>query len=178
MWERFNVPEPVSRLHSWYKSSVSGAEQPTATAEVLCAPSRLDAAAYEAGLDFVAPVVPETIAKSLAIGNPADGIFALDVARETSGGIDAVSEQEITDGIALLAETTGIFTETAGGVTVATLRRLLATGQLDPAAETVLYNTGDGLRMALAIGALPHGSWSATGTSRSTAARSTWPAMP
>ena len=68
------------------------------------------------------PCSPDTIAKSLAIGNPADGVFALDVARATGGAIDSVTDEEIVEGIQLLAETTGIFTETAGGVTTAVLR--------------------------------------------------------
>lgn len=109
------------------------------------------AAAYEAGLDFVAPVRPDTIAKSLAIGNPADGLFALDVARGTRGGIDGVSEQEITEGIQLLAETTGIFTETAGGVTTAALRRLADRGDIGRDERVVLYITGDGLKTLDAV---------------------------
>jgi threonine synthase len=109
------------------------------------------AAAYEAGLDFVAPVRPDTIAKSLAIGNPADGLFALDVARGTGGSIDAVSEAEITEGIALLAETTGIFTETAGGVTTAVLRRLAERGDIGADERVVIYITGDGLKTLDAV---------------------------
>ena len=84
------------------------------------------------GLDFVAPVRPETIAKSLAIGNPADGVFALDVARTTGGSICDVTEEEIVEGIELLARTTGIFTETAGGVTTAALAKLARAGRIDP----------------------------------------------
>jgi threonine synthase len=109
------------------------------------------AAAYDAGLDFVAPVRPDTIAKSLAIGNPADGLFALDVARGTGGSIDAVTEQEITEGIALLAETTGIFTETAGGVTTAVLKRLAERGDIGRDERVVLYITGDGLKTLDAV---------------------------
>ena len=109
------------------------------------------AAAYDAGLDFVAPVRPDTIAKSLAIGNPADGLFALDVARGTGGGIDAVSEEEIVEGIQLLAETTGIFTETAGGVTTAVLRRLAERGDIGPDERVVVYITGDGLKTLDAV---------------------------
>lgn len=109
------------------------------------------AQAFEAGWEVVRPVRPRTIAKSLAIGNPADGLYALDVARRTQGAIGAVSEQEIVEGITLLARTEGIFAETAGGVTVATLRRLVASGQLDPTAETVVLNTGDGLKTLDAV---------------------------
>lgn len=109
------------------------------------------AAAYKSGHDVVRPVKPDTIAKSLAIGNPADGPYVLDVTRRTGGSVEDVSEDEIRDGIALLARTEGIFAETAGGVTVATLKKLLATGQLDPDAETVVLNTGDGLKTLDAI---------------------------
>ena len=100
---------------------------------------------------MIRPVKPDTIAKSLAIGNPADGPYALDVARRTGGAIADVSDEEIVAGIRLLARTEGIFAETAGGVTVATLRQLLASGQLDPDAETVVYNTGDGLKTLDAV---------------------------
>ncbi len=79
------------------------------------------ASAFAAGHDVCRPVKPNTIAKSLAIGNPADGPYALDLARRTGGSVDAVSDEEIRAGIALLAQTTGIFTETAGGVTTAVL---------------------------------------------------------
>ena len=108
-----------------------------------CAPV---SAAFAAGLDVVQPVRPNTIAKSLAIGNPADGPYALDVVRRTGGAIADVSDEEIVEGIALLARTEGIFAETAGGVTVAVLRKLLALGLADPDAETVVLNTGDGLK--------------------------------
>jgi threonine synthase len=109
------------------------------------------AAAYEAGLDFVAPVKPSTIAKSLAIGNPADGIFALDVAHSTGGAVTAVTEEEIVDGIELLAQTTGIFTETAGGVTTATLAKLARAGRIDPDERVVVFITGDGLKTLDAV---------------------------
>ena len=107
--------------------------------------------AFREGHEVVRPQRPTTIAKSLAIGNPADGPYALDVVRRTGGAIEDVSEEEIVEGIRLLAETEGIFAETAGGVTVATLRKLLASGALDPAAETVLLNTGDGLKTLDAV---------------------------
>jgi threonine synthase len=108
-------------------------------------------AAFKAGHDVVQPVRPSTIAKSLAIGNPADGVYALDVVRRTGGAIADVSDDEIVAGIQLLARTEGIFGETAGGVTVATLKVLLASGQLDPEAETVILNTGDGLKTLDAV---------------------------
>ncbi|MGI8692665.1 MAG: threonine synthase [Geodermatophilaceae bacterium] len=116
-----------------------------------CAPI---AVAFEAGHDVVQPVRPTGIAKSLNIGNPADGPYALDAVRRTGGSIAAVGDDEIREGIRLLARTEGIFGETAGGVTVAVLRRLLASGALDPGAETVIYNTGDGLKTLDAVAGL------------------------
>ena len=109
------------------------------------------AEAFREGWDNVRPVRPDTIAKSLAIGNPADGPYVLDTCRRTGGAVEHVSDDEVRDGIQLLARTEGIFAETAGGVTVANLRKLLATGQLDPEAETVIFNTGDGLKTLDAI---------------------------
>jgi threonine synthase len=109
------------------------------------------AQAFRDGYDVVKPVKPDTIAKSLAIGNPADGPYVLDVARRTGGVIEDVSDEEVIEGIQLLARTEGIFTETAGGVTVATLKKLIATGQLDPEAETVIINSGDGLKTLDAV---------------------------
>jgi threonine synthase len=104
------------------------------------------ASAFEAGQDFCRPVRPHTIAKSLAIGTPADGPYALDLARRTGGSIDAVTDDEIREGIRLLARTTGIFTETAGGVTVAVLTKLAQRGDIDPSERVVVYITGDGLK--------------------------------
>ena len=109
------------------------------------------AQAFRDGHDVVKPVKPDTIAKSLAIGNPADGPYVLDVARRTGGVIEDVSDEEVVEGIQLLARTEGIFTETAGGVTVATLKKLIETGQLDPDAETVIINSGDGLKTLDAV---------------------------
>jgi threonine synthase len=113
-----------------------------------CAPV---SAAFAAGHDVVKPVRPDTIAKSLAIGDPADGPYALDVVRRTGGAIADVTDEEIVDSIGLLAATEGIFAETAGGVVLAVLRKLLAAGQLDPAAETVIINSGDGLKTLNAV---------------------------
>jgi threonine synthase len=109
------------------------------------------ATAFENGWDAVQPVKPSTIARSLAIGNPADGPYALDAVRRTGGGMGHVSDEQVVAGIRLLASTEGLFAETAGGVTVATLRQLLERGQIDPDAETVLYNTGDGLKTLDAV---------------------------
>jgi threonine synthase len=109
------------------------------------------AQAYAAGHEICRPVRPDTIAKSLAIGNPADGVFALDVARRTGGSIDSVTDAEIVAGIRLLAETTGIFTETAGGVTTAVLAKLAERGDIGAHDRVVLYITGDGLKTLDAV---------------------------
>jgi threonine synthase len=109
------------------------------------------AQAFRAGHDVVRPVKPDTIAKSLAIGNPADGPYALDVVRRTGGAVADVSDAEVVEGIELLARTEGIFAETAGGVVVATYRKLLREGLIDPDAEVVLLNTGDGLKTLDAV---------------------------
>ncbi|MFF0145009.1 threonine synthase [Amycolatopsis sulphurea] len=107
--------------------------------------------AFRNGHDVVQPVKPDTIARSLAIGNPADGPYVLDVVHRTGGAIEDVTDEEVVEGIRLLARTEGIFTETAGGVTVATAKKLLETGKLDPDAETVLLITGDGLKTLDAV---------------------------
>jgi threonine synthase len=109
------------------------------------------AAAFSAGHDVVQPVRPCTIAKSLAIGNPADGPYVLDVVRRTGGAVAEATDAELVDAIRLLAATEGIFAETAGGVTLSVLRQLLASGQLDPDAETVIINSGDGLKTLDAV---------------------------
>ncbi|HEX4435528.1 MAG TPA: threonine synthase [Solirubrobacteraceae bacterium] len=109
------------------------------------------ASAFAAGHDVCRPVKPNTIAKSLAIGNPADGPYALDLARKTGGSIDAVSDEEIKAGIRLLAETTGVFTETAGGVTTAVLAKLAERGDIDPDERVVLVITGEGLKTLDAV---------------------------
>jgi len=107
--------------------------------------------AYKAGVDAIRPVKPDTIAKSLAIGNPADGIYVLDICRETGGAVEDVTDEEVRAGIVTLARTEGIFTETAGGTTIAVLRKLVETGQLDPTLETVAINTGHGLKTLDAV---------------------------
>ncbi len=104
------------------------------------------ASAFAAGQDFCRPVKPDTIAKSLAIGNPADGPYALDLARRTGGSVESVSDEEIRAGVKLLAQTTGIFTETAGGVTTAVLAKLAQRGDIDPDERVVVYITGEGLK--------------------------------
>lgn len=109
------------------------------------------AQAFKEGRDFVTPVKPNTIAKSIAIGNPADGIYALEIARKTNGNIESVNDEEIVEGIKLLAETEGIFTETAGGTTIAVLKKLVEAGKIDPEETTVVYITGNGLKTQEAV---------------------------
>ncbi len=109
------------------------------------------AQAFADGHDICRPVKPDTIAKSLAIGNPADGPYALELARRTDGTITAVDDDEIRAGIRLLAETTGIFTETAGGVTTATLAKLAEAGELGADDRVVVYITGEGLKTLDAV---------------------------
>jgi threonine synthase len=113
-----------------------------------CAPV---STAFKAGHQVARPVKPDTIAKSLAIGNPADAVYVLDICRRTGGAVEDVTDDEIREGILLLARTEGIFTETAGGTTTAVLRKLVDTGQLDPSLETVLINTGMGLKTLDAV---------------------------
>jgi threonine synthase len=109
------------------------------------------AKAYLDESDTIRPVKPDTIAKSLAIGNPADGYFALDAVRKTGGAFAAVSDGEVVEGMQLLARTEGIFAETAGGVTIATLRRLAAEGVVRADERVVVYITGHGLKTLDAV---------------------------
>lgn len=102
--------------------------------------------AFKNGLDFVKPVKPNTIAKSIAIGNPADGIYALEVVRRTNGLWEAATDEEIIEGMKLLAETEGIFTETAGGTTIAVLKKLVEQGYFDKDEIVVAYITGNGYK--------------------------------
>jgi threonine synthase len=104
------------------------------------------AQAFREGADQVTPVKPNTVARSLAIGSPADGAFALEVARQTGGAIEWCTEAEILEGVQLLATTEGVFTETAGGVTVANLKRLVEQGVIRPDEEVVAYVTGNGFK--------------------------------
>jgi threonine synthase len=104
------------------------------------------AQAFQDGAETVTPMKPNTIARSLAIGSPADGMFAMQVARETGGHIEWCTEDEIREGITLLAETEGVFTETAGGVTIANLKRMCEQGIVKPDEETVAYITGNGYK--------------------------------
>ena len=102
--------------------------------------------AYNAGITAVRPVKPDTVAKSLAIGNPADGFYALKVIEESEGSGYAVPETQITEGIKLLARTEGVFTETAGGVVIAALKHLAEAGTIKRNELTVAYITGNGLK--------------------------------
>ncbi|HEY9725941.1 MAG TPA: threonine synthase [Chroococcales cyanobacterium] len=109
------------------------------------------AQAFRDERDFVTPVKPNTIAKSIAIGNPADGIYALEIASKTGGNIESVTDAEIVEGMKLLAETEGIFTETAGGTTIAVLKKLVEAGKIDPDETTVAFITGNGLKTQEAV---------------------------
>lgn len=109
------------------------------------------ATAYKDGRDFFKPVKPNTIAKSLAIGNPADGYYALKTVAASQGAMDAVTDDEIIEGIKLLAQTEGIFAETAGGVTIGTLRKLVKQGAIKRHEVTVAYITGNGLKTQEAV---------------------------
>src|SRR3546814_14818988 len=103
-------------------------------------------AAFKAGVDAIRPVKPDTIAKSLAIGNPAEGIYVLDVCNRTGGAVEDVTDDQVRDAIVLLARTEGVFTETAGGNTVGVLKKLVEAGQLDSSLETVVVKNGKGIK--------------------------------
>jgi threonine synthase len=113
-----------------------------------CAPITM---AVKSGSEVFRPTRPRTIARSLAIGNPADGLYAVQTMRDSGGWGEDASDEEIVEAIALLAETEGIFAETAGGVTVAAARKLAAQGRIAPDEPTVLCVTGNGLKTAEAV---------------------------
>lgn len=117
------------------------------------------ATAFKKKSDFIQPVKPKTIAKSLAIGNPADGFYAIKIAQETGGLIESVSDHEIIEGIKLLAENEGIFTETAGGVTIAVLKKLSTLGVFKKGQSVVAYITGNGLKTQEAIAPAVGAPW-------------------
>jgi threonine synthase len=150
----------LTKINKAFKELVAAGLVPTASWAVFgaqsagCSPI---ATAFAAGTDEVVPVRPTGIAKSLNIGSPADGPYALDAVRSSGGAMAAVDDDEIRAGIRLLARTTGVFAETAGGVTVAVLQKLVAQGLLDTSVETVVFNTGDGLKTidAVSAGARP-----------------------
>ncbi len=132
-------------LIDWRETRMSGAQAQG------CSPI---AEAWERESFDVRPQKPNTIAKSLAIGNPADGYYALKVLQETGGAVAAVSDDEVIEGMKLLAETEGVFAETAGGVVVAGLRRLVQGGRIDPEEVVVVFITGAGLKTQEAVA--PH----------------------
>jgi len=107
--------------------------------------------AQKAGLDFFKPVKPNTIAKSLAIGTPADGFYALKTMKDTGGSAEDVTDDEIREAIKLLAQTEGIFAETAGGVTVGVAKKLIAAGKIPAKDSVVLCITGNGLKTLDAV---------------------------
>jgi threonine synthase len=137
-------------LEEWREVGLVDGELPTfnGAQPAGCSPV---AHAFAAGWDTCKPQRPETIAKSLAIGDPADGPYALELARRTGGSVEAVSDDQIRAGIRLLAETTGIFTETAGGVTTAVLANLAEAGEIDPSERVVAVITGEGLKTLDAV---------------------------
>ena len=128
------IPEPKTRF---YAAQAEG-----------CSPI---VTAVQEGSDIIKPVKPKTIAKSLAIGNPADGYYAADAIRETGGGGAAASDEEIIEAMKLLAQTEGIFTETAGGVTVAAAKKLIDAKQIPRDESIVLCITGQGLKTQEAV---------------------------
>ena len=107
--------------------------------------------AWKEGQSHVMPVKPNSIAKSLAIGNPADGIYALRVIKNSGGSGTIVPEPEVVEGIKLLAQTEGIFTETAGGVVISGLKKLAESGAIKPDELTVAYITGNVLKTQEAV---------------------------
>ena len=139
----------LTKIHKSYQEFVklglaSGTEYRIHGAQATgCSPI---STAHKAGLDFFKPVKPNTIAKSLAIGTPADGFYALKVMQETGGAAEDVTDDEIREGMRLLAETEGIFAETAGGVTVGVAKKLIASGKIPQDDSVVLCITGNGLK--------------------------------
>jgi threonine synthase len=107
--------------------------------------------AFKANSDIIRPVKPNTIAKSIAIGNPADGVYALEVVKKTNGYAEVASDEEIVEGIKLLASTEGIFTETAGGTVVAVAKKLIQNGIIPKDEEILLCITGNGLKTQEAV---------------------------
>lgn len=141
IWKGLNEMKHVGLIDS-VSTKINGAQAEG------CSPI---STAFKAGRDFFKPVKPKTIAKSLAIGNPADGYYALKTTAESGGAMDMVSDEEIVDGIKLLAQTEGIFAETAGGVTIGVLRKLVKQGMIKKHEVTVAYITGNGLKTQEAV---------------------------
>ncbi|MEK6537532.1 MAG: threonine synthase [Nitrospirota bacterium] len=141
IWKGFNEFKMLGLIDS-VTTKVNGAQAEG------CSPV---ASAFKEGRDFIKPVKPKTIAKSIAIGNPADGYYALKAVRESRGSIDDVTDGETIEGIKLLARTEGIFAETAGGVKIAVLRKLVMKGLIPPDETVVAYITGNGLKTQEAV---------------------------
>lgn len=141
IWKGLNEFQKIGLLKN-VSTKVNGAQAEG------CSPI---ATAYKDGRDFFKPVKPNTIAKSLAIGNPADGYYALKTVAESQGAMDAVTDDEVIEGIKFLAQTEGIFAETAGGVTIGTLRKLVKQGAIKKHDVTVAYITGNGLKTQEAV---------------------------
>jgi len=144
----------LTKIHKSYQEAIKMELTPEATYRIHgaqatgCSPI---STAQKAGLDFFKPVKPNTIAKSLAIGTPADGFYALKVMKETSGCAEDVTDDQIREGIKLLAECEGIFAETAGGVTVGVAKKLIASGAIPANDSAVLCITGNGLKTLDAV---------------------------
>ncbi|HIP43620.1 MAG TPA: threonine synthase [Aquifex aeolicus] len=136
IWKGFNELKKVGLIDE-VKTRMYGAQAEG------CSPI---AQAWREGWDFIKPVKPSTIAKSIAIGNPADGIYALQVAKESNGAWETATDEEVIEGIKLLAETEGIFTETAGGTTIAVLKKYVEKGMISPEETVVVYITGNGYK--------------------------------
>ncbi len=141
IWKGFNEMQKVGLIDSVH-AKINGAQAEG------CSPITT---AFKQGRDFFKPVKPKTIAKSLAIGNPADGYYALKTAAESGGSMEMVTDEEIVDSIKLLAQTEGIFAETAGGVTIGVLRKLVKQGVIKKSDVTVAYITGNGLKTQEAV---------------------------
>jgi threonine synthase len=141
IWKAFNEFKKLGLIDGVH-SKVHGAQAQG------CSPV---ATAFREKSEIIKPVKPKTIAKSLAIGNPADGIYALDALAQSGGSAESVTDEEIIDGIKLLARTEGIFTETAGGVTVATTKKLIEQGIIPKNESCVICVTGNGLKTQEAV---------------------------
>ena len=144
----------LTKIHKSYQEFIKLGLVPNAKYKVHgaqatgCSPI---SSAQKAGLDFFKPVKPNTIAKSLAIGTPADGFYALKAMKETGSSAEDVTDDEIRDSIKLLAETEGIFAETAGGVTVGVAKKLIASRKISANDSVVLCITGNGLKTLDAV---------------------------
>jgi len=142
IWKSFNELRKIGLLDGEVQTKVFAAQAEG------CGPI---AEAIKNDTDVIRPVKPDTVAKSLAIGNPADGVYACQAVKESGGWGEAVTDQEIINAMKLLAETEGIFAETAGGVTLATAMKLISQGRINPDESTVICITGNGLKTQEAL---------------------------